>query len=431
MKTDRLYILFFLCLLSWYRAQTTYTLEKCLEIAYGNNPSLKAMVSQVAVAEAQKKEAKANYFFTTTANGQAVYNSDYMIAEFPTPVGVNRISFGGHEIYDFALNLQQPLFTGFQIDRLNDIARSSLASEKQKEKYQHLLLKYMITVSYYHLQTMMWFTEITETSKLQIMEHLEDITNMYQQGMMPKYEVIRVEYRLAEAEQNIVQAKNALYLARTELNNHMGAAQDTNYTIAVDSAFIPGNYNLADLIAWGLQARADLDALRYQEQRAGHSVDLQKSAWYPRLYAFGNYHYGKPGVNPIVNEWMDYWSLGISLQWQIWNWGGRQARIEQAKLQQNGIQHTLVKLQQDIEKDIIDAYVKVSESADLVHLVGKELEQTQALYQYVRDNYREGMVNNSEFIDRQLELTRARLKKAQQIAQYHIAVANLERAVGR
>jgi outer membrane protein len=433
MRTDCLYVLYVLFVLFplGCPAQTTYTLEKCLEVAYHNNPSLKAVASRVAQAEAQQTEAKANYFFTATANGQAVYNSDYMIAEFPTPAGVNRITFGDHEVYDLSLNLQQPLFTGFQIDRLHDVARLGLASEQQQEKYQRVLLKYMVTASYYRLQTMMWFKEITQTSKQQILEHLQDVTNLYQQGMTPKYEVILVEYNLAEAEQHIVQAQNALYLAQTELNNHMGAIQDTNYTIVVDSNFAPSEYNLEELIATGLQARGDLDALRCQEQQAGFHVGFQQSAWYPHLYAFGNYHYGKPGVDPIANEWMDYWSLGLSLQWQIWNWGGRKAKIEQARLQQNTVRHTLNKLQQDIEKDIIDAYVKVSECADLVRLVNKELVQTEALFQYVRDNYREGLVSNTHFIDRQLELTRARLKKAQQIAQYHIALANLERAVGR
>jgi outer membrane protein len=433
MNTFRLYVLSVLFVLFpiGSPAQTMYTLEKCLEMAYSNNPSLKAVTAQVALAEAKQKEARANYLFTATVNGQAVYNSDYMVAEFPTPAGVNRLTFGDHEVYDFALNLQQPLFTGFQIDRLNDIARSGLASEQQKEKYQRLLLKYLVTASYYRLQTMMWFKEISQTSKRQIMEHLEDVTNRYQQGMTPKYEVIRVEYHLAEAEQNIIKAENALYLARIVLNVHMGAGQDTNYTIAVDSLFEPKKYNLEDLIAAGLQARNDLNALRCQEQQAGYRIDLQQSTWYPHFYAFGNYHYGKPGVDPIANEWKDYWAVGISLQWQLWNWGSRNAKIKQAKLQQNTVRHTLEKLQQDIEKDIIDAYVRVSESTDMVRLVNKEMEQTEALFQYVRDNYREGLVSNTHFIDRQLELTRARLKKAQTIAQYRMAVANLERAVGR
>jgi outer membrane protein len=432
--------LFVLCVLlvlyslgntTWSQAQTTYTLENCLEMAMKNNPSLKAMASQVAVAGAQEKEAKSNYYFTLSAQGHAVYNSDFMVAEFPSPAGVNRIAFGDHENYDLALNLQQPLFTGFRINRQHDMARLGLASEQQKEKHQRSMLTYMVTVSYYRLQMMMWFKKITQTSKHQILEHLEDVTNLYQEGMTPKYEMIRVEYRLAEAEQNIVQAANAFHLARTELNNHMGVEQDTNYTIAVDSAFFPQVYALEDLVKSGLQARGDLHALKYREQQAGQRVDLQKSDRYPHVYAFGNFHYGKPGINPIVNEWMDYWSAGVSLQWKLWDWGNRDSKIEQAKLQQNSLQHSLAKLHQDIEKDIIDAYVKVSESADLVRLVNKELEQTIALFQYVQDNFREGMISNTHFIDRQMELTRARLKKAQTIARYHIAVANLGRAVGR
>lgn len=437
MKFDNkiIYVLFVLSVLLYLdctaQTRTVYSLEKCLEIAYSTNPSLKSIASQVAAAEAKKNEAWSNYFFSASVGGQAIYNSDFMSAELPLPGGTNRLEFGGHETYDFSVQVRQPLFTGFQIDQLNNIARLSLASEQQKEKYQKKLLKYLITISYFRMQLMLWYQEIAQTSKRQMQEHLTDISNRYQQGMTPKYEVMLVEYRLAEADQNIVQAANAMRLARTALNNHMGIAQDSSYSIVVDSVFIPQSYNLENLIAAGLQTRGDLGALRYREQQTDHFIGLQKGDWYPHLFAFGSYHYGKPGVNPIANEWMDYWSVGLSLQWNIWDWGRRQSKINQAQLQYKGIQYTRDKLQQDIEKDIIDAYVRVNESADLVNLVKKEVQQSEALFQYVRDNYVEGLVSNTDFIDRQLELTRARLKKAQSIAQYQIAVANLERAVGK
>ena len=50
---------------------------------------------------------------------------------------------------------------------------------------------------------------------------------------------------------------------------------------------------------------------------------LVNASRYPQLQLFAGWHWGKPGLNPTLDEWMDYGVVGAGLNWLLWQGGAR------------------------------------------------------------------------------------------------------------
>ena len=53
----------------------------------------------------------------------------------------------------------------------------------------------------------------------------------------------------------------------------------------------------------------------------------------PRLSAFGRTGYGRPGLNPLGQNFSAYWTAGLQLEWTGWNWGRTRRDTEVLQLQ--------------------------------------------------------------------------------------------------
>ena len=60
---------------------------------------------------------------------------------------------------------------------------------------------------------------------------------------------------------------------------------------------------------------ARLDAVDREARAAGGSL-------LPSLEAQAGWHYGRPGVDALTNEWMDYGTVALNLRWILFDFGG-------------------------------------------------------------------------------------------------------------
>ena len=55
----------------------------------------------------------------------------------------------------------------------------------------------------------------------------------------------------------------------------------------------------------------------------------------PRLAAFGQLGYGKPGLNMLENEFKTFYIVGVKLSWNIFDWNQRKNDIKYISIQQD------------------------------------------------------------------------------------------------
>jgi len=95
------------------------------------------------------------------------------------------------------------------------------------------------------------------------------------------------------------------------------------------------------------------------------------------------------------------------------------------------VDEALRELELGIRTDVTTACVQVNEAVERIKLTGELEQQAAESYRIMQKKFEQGVAGNSDVLDSQLDLTRARLQKAQAEADYHMAMANYDRAIGK
>ncbi|MBN2412052.1 TolC family protein [candidate division KSB1 bacterium] len=438
-QTHFLFLLVLLILTSVVRAENL-TLQQCFELALANNPSLEIARIDVLLAREDEKQAGKEKLPSLNFSGSYRRQSEVPEIEIPpieTPFGQSITVFpeggmtlGSLDTYDFKITLSQPVFTGF---RLHNRQKNALALAENKQfdydrKKSELL--YNVETAYRNLQKTVKILAITQAGEKQVELHLKDVQNFYEQGMARKDDVLKVDVKLKEAELAVLQAQNAVDLAGAYLENLTGQPVPENVTLQTVEIPQPESVNQNESLSRAYSQRLELKSLQFLKTALGFTEKIAQGEYWPSVAVYASYAYGKPGLNFVQDEWMNYWVAGIGLEWNLWNWGKTNSRAQQAKLKVRAIEENIAQIRQAIKLDVSQACLQVSEVIKRVELTGKIENQAEETYRIMENNYKNGVVSNSEFLDSQFDLTRARLQHVQAEIDYLISLANLKRADG-
>ncbi|MCC7001546.1 MAG: TolC family protein [Gemmatimonadaceae bacterium] len=132
----------------------------------------------------------------------------------------------------------------------------------------------------------------------------------------------------------------------------------------------------------------------------------------PRVSAFGRTGYGRPGLNQLAREFDSYWLAGIQVEWSPFDWGTVKREREALAIQQQVVQTEEQAFAERVRRGTLSDRAAVdrltrSLAADdaIVALRERVLAETRLRFQ-------EGVVTVGEFVDRETELSTARLARA-------------------
>ena len=161
--------------------------------------------------------------------------------------------------------------------------------------------------------------------------------------------------------------------------------------------------------------------------------------FFPNL--FGSSTYGVTGVTgaPAFNSRStngftdsgNEWSVGLSLNWSIFDGGGKVARHKEAKANLEAAQARVRDAELQVWQSVEQSYLNLGEAEERIGAAGKAVESAEENYQLARGRFDAGVANIIELTDAKLALTQAQSTEAQALSDYRIAIANLERALGR
>ena len=139
--------------------------------------------------------------------------------------------------------------------------------------------------------------------------------------------------------------------------------------------------------------------------------DARSSQDKPRLSAFGRAGYGRPGLNPLSDQFNAYWLAGVQLQWTPWTWGTTNRDGEVLSLQRQILsaeeQHFTESLRRGVAQDLaaIDRLDGVVSSDDEIVALRERIAVE------MRARFTEGVVTAAEYVDKQTDVLGARISR--------------------
>jgi outer membrane protein TolC len=163
-----------------------------------------------------------------------------------------------------------------------------------------------------------------------------------------------------------------------------------------------------------LQRAAELDVLARRKQ---HLPNLTGSA----AYEWSGSDY------PLRDGWL----VGGSLQFPLFSGGRTSAEVGEARADLERLRFDEAGLRQDILREVRRALLELQRAAESIDVTHRASEQARENLALAEGRYETGVGNIIELTDAQTQRARADADHVRALYGYQIAIAALERAVGR
>jgi outer membrane protein len=285
--------------------------------------------------------------------------------------------------------------------------------------------------NYYRTQEV---RNLLEQSLGQIENHLKDTKNFLENGLVTQNDYLKLQVQYSNTKLRLIEAENNLEVARAVFNKTLGLSLESKTEIFVDEAEAKTvEYDLEDLVKEAKQNRDELQSLAYRLKAADENISAARSGWFPSVYLTGNYYYSNPNARyqPLTDQWNDTWDVGVTLSWDIWDWGLTSSKTTQAEELSVQTQASLEKLNDNIEVEVYQNYLNLFKSKEKVDVSRLSLEQASENYRITSEKYHQQLATSADLIDAEVSELQAATNLTSSLIEYNLAKVRLEKAVGR
>jgi len=427
-------LLFLICGLNFSAgwAQAPLSLDEALRLARKNSLQLRAQAEIERAAQLEEWVQKANLLPSLDLSFSSTYFSRVNEIDLSQTIGIpgRRVELGGHDRSELIFGVRQPIFTGYRLRGRVDLAKNSTLSETAKLEVVFNEIYHRIHQLFYKAQSLYTQRKILETSMRRLNVQLENVRNLFAAEQAMAFDTLQVySGRLST---NIELENNQLNTRLTTLQMARLLDLPEMRPIAEVELLRPTSEwaDVQRLQDEAAQKRPELESVRLAQQGMRIQQKLARANYFPAVYGQANFHYAKPGLNPVTDEWMEYFSAGVNLQWNLWRWGGDQKKVEEFEVLGHRLELEERELQRSIAYEVADGFENFQFSLEQWRLA-EELQAQQAeRYRIVSVQHQNGVASTNDMVTAEADLTRAELQTQQALIGYYLNLANLKRAVG-
>jgi outer membrane protein TolC len=297
-------------------AAAVLTIQEALRIASERNLDLKALAAQLAQADEISRKARAAYLPQVALSGAAQVQKRVDIPGFGT-------------IQDRYLLLGQAQATQVLVSpslwsSIRTADRSEEATTLTIEDARRALL-YGVAQAYYGAATFKRSVEVAQQLLETAQRQEKDARVRYQAGTIAKVGQLRAEIDRARAEQDLKRAQNTYESSRIAVATLLDRAPDFDVAEPPPPP-LAERPDAEQLVATALRTRRDLRAARARVDAANAARSAVHGRYFPDVQAFGNYL----RQNQAGFTGLDSWSVGLQLQWQLYDGGLRESELREA-----------------------------------------------------------------------------------------------------
>jgi len=404
-------------------------LDHCIQTALSNSPSLRAVGESQRAAVAGVDEARAQRWPTLSVGADFNYQSE--VNEFDLPAPISRtIRFGDNESYGLLADLELPLYTGGRLAARERAQRDAANASGFDLAADSLRVIQQVRARFYQTLGAQAEVDAASLAVQRLRRHLEQLEQQVRAGAASTEGQLQVEARLRGAEQRLLNAQEQRSVRRLQLGRALGfPVREVVPAGQLDQSLLSSNEIASG--ASSVDARPELHALSSRQSANQEASRAAEGSLLPSLNATAQLHYARPGVRVIDNEWMDWATVGLRLQWTLFDKGGRSARAEQHAATARALSHRHEELQRELTSALEISRARVKAQREQVAKAQQRAALESQRLELVQGRYQQGLGTETEFLDAQDDLSDAEIAVAAQRSRLRLAEVNLLYAVAR
>ena len=247
----------------------------------------------------------------------------------------------------------------------------------------------------------------------------------FREGKIAKYDLLRNQSGLAEAEQQLANAERDSRIGIVEMKAALGVSQSSDISLADQLAYCKVTETLDSLVERAIENRPELSAARSRVRSALKNVDVAKSAYSPVIYASA-----MQGITSTSDGSDSGLTAGVAVGIPLVDGGGRRAAVAEARAMLEAMKREEQQAVVGIERDVHTAWAEVQAADKNVGLSEAAVAQAGEDYRVIKLRYEAGKAINVEVLDALASLVRARNNRLTALYEHSVAGDKLARAIG-
>ena len=450
------------------------TLEQALEIALGENISVKVADLEIKRTEYAKKGAYAALFpqIDLTGSYQRTIKKQVMYMDFDmssltggsagagsgtgTGSGAEGDASAGGSADGSSSSSSSSSGGGLEVGRLNTLNAgvsaamplvnaqlwqslkiSGLDVELAVEKARASRLDMVTQVknAYFAIlfakEAFNVYKEVYENA----VKNLEEAQKKFDAEKVSEFEVIRAKTSVANAIPNVYNAESSLILALWQFKAVLGVDLDMNLDVAgkLDDFSQHMFYDIHQHDEISLDRNSTMKQLAIQAEQLAENIKIQKYATLPTLSLGFNFAMTTMANDVKFSEfkWTPYSYAALSLNIPIFAGGKRYQAIRQSKNQYQQMQLQQLNTERQLKIGIRQSLNTMEMNMKSYYAAQDAVAAAQKAYDIAAASYKVGRGTLIELNDAQLALTQAQLAESQAVYNFVTAKAQLEQTLGQ
>lgn len=404
------------------------SVQQAVQTGLRNNPEVQGMQAEARAAQSETRATRAMtlpQISTTTT-----LTTGNMGAILPSSPGVSPTSslwVPGKPLADQNLALMVPLYTGgrlsSQVRAASERARAAQANVGGAQADTSLAVK----SAYYRALLGASIVEVAQARVTAASELVRTTQAQFDAGKGILASVSRVQAELADAQRMFTSATNDRAKALLDLKVAMGVNLESDITLSdtMSTTAPAGNLN-ADLVE-AARLRSEMQAARARIEAAKAQVGAARGAFAPQVYgaamadAFSSQEMGTSGG----------YTVGVTVSLPLFDAGQRRAELAQMRAMLDRAQADLASTELSVSNEVRQARLDVQTADQNYKTAQVAVTAAQQAYDTAALRVQNGKAVLVEQLDALAALTQARANLAQSQYDHTIAIARLQRAIGR
>lgn len=412
-------------------------LNKALEIALSDNPTILIANKEVDRVDYARKEAWSSLFPSISADGG--YTRNMRLPVLFLPDGVFGPGTGGAMEMGFRNSVQGSLTAAlplFSMSLYHNIILSEqdVKAALESGRASRINMEAEVRKAYFTLLLANDSYNVMARSLANAQENLDNVRRLYSQGMVAEYDLIRSEVQVRNLSPGLVQAENGVRLAEMMLRVLLGLEQGLAIRVSeelfdFEKSELPAN----DVAESELTNNTQLTLLDLQLEQMTTQFKLVRAQRFPNLSAFISYQAQAQSNDLIISDyqWAKPLAAGLQLSFPVFRgfairYQEKQLEIgrEQLQLQRNYAERNLMLQLNNIYTNMLKALEQIDSNREGVR-------QAERGFVIAQTHYSAGVGTLLELNDAEIALTQARLNLNQSMYDYLAAETEYRQLLGQ
>jgi outer membrane protein TolC len=302
-------ILMFLVTNTTAQGVPTYSLDSLQAYARNRYLLTRQLLLQSQFGAEAVRNVYASWLPGAKVTGSATYQSEITALSLPVDIPI-KMEEGDKDHYKVGLELSQVIFDGGVSGVASRIEKLNSAIESEKIEAEMLKVEMQVNDLFEGVLVNVETRKILQFVENDLRARESNLNEAVANGMALKSTLLELLAEIAGIEQKQTEnlAQKRILLAKLSL---LTCEPFDTSTMFVLNTLLPASTGS------DYSNRPEYRQFNNQREQADWRVKQINRASMPKLVAFGNVYFGRPGYNMMKYDFRDYWMAGVGLSWNI------------------------------------------------------------------------------------------------------------------